>query len=356
MRKKVAISLVLGIIISGLGLYLAFRNVPFSDLIAYLIGINYWWLLPATAVILFSFVLRTLRWQIILGVTQKLTFRQSFHPLMIGFMVNCILPGRVGEVARPLLLKKREKIPFTTGLATVAAERVFDIVLLIGFMAVILATIKIDPSIELAFGDYILNRETLEKISSGMLKLCVTMIVGIFLISFQTVQRFINHIIMECPHALLGTSPAFKEKIRQKICTPLKQIIENIATGLALAKHPKRLILSLVLSFLIWFLMAFSYYVIAMGCPGISVSFLEMMAVLVIICIFIALPSVPGFWGLWEAGGVFALSLFGIGASDAAGFTLVNHFVQVIPVIIIGLISTVTVGVNIVSLSYENAE
>jgi len=36
---------------------------------------------------------------------------------MIGFMINCILPGRVGEVARPIILKKKENVPFSTGLA-----------------------------------------------------------------------------------------------------------------------------------------------------------------------------------------------------------------------------------------------
>ena len=50
---------------------------------------------------------------------------------MIGFMINSVLPGRVGEVARPVILKKQEDIPFSTGLATVAAERVFDVIIMI---------------------------------------------------------------------------------------------------------------------------------------------------------------------------------------------------------------------------------
>ena len=74
---------------------------------------------------------------------------------------------------------------------------------------------------------------------------------------------------------------------------------------------------------------------------------------MVIICIFISLPSVPGWWGLWEAGGVFALSLFGISAKDAAGFTLANHAIQVIPVILIGFASAMILSVNIRRLSLE---
>jgi len=56
---------------------------------------------------------------------------------------------------------------------------------------------------------------------------------------------------------------------------------------------------------------------------------------------------------LWEAGGVFAMSLFGIPANAAAGFTLANHALQVLPVIFVGLISAIITGVNIRQVSNE---
>ncbi len=107
------------------------------------------------------------------------------------------------------------------------------------------------------------------------------------------------------------------------------------------------------LTVLIWGLSALSYYVFALGCPGLNLSIQEMTAVMVIVCFFIALPSVPGFWGLWEAGGVFALTLFGISINDAAGFTLANHAVQMFPVILMGFVSALIAGVNIWRVSYD---
>ncbi|MGD8369796.1 MAG: lysylphosphatidylglycerol synthase domain-containing protein, partial [Desulfobacterales bacterium] len=92
------------------------------------------------------------------------------------------------------------------------------------------------------------------------------------------------------------------------------------------------------------------------GCPGIGLSVFELTAVMVIVCFFIALPSVPGFWGLWEAGGVFALALFGVPSKEAAGFTLVNHVVQMFPVILVGLVSAMVTGVNIVQVSRESRD
>ena len=74
---------------------------------------------------------------------------------------------------------------------------------------------------------------------------------------------------------------------------------------------------------------------------------------MLIVCFFIALPSAPGFWGLWEAGGVFAMLLFGVSEREAAGFTLANHAIQMFPVIIMGLISAFITGVDIRRVSYD---
>ncbi len=108
-----------------------------------------------------------------------------------------------------------------------------------------------------------------------------------------------------------------------------------------------------IYSLLVWMIAALSYYVFSLGSPGVHISYAEMFAVMVIICLFIALPSVPGFWGLWEAGGVFAMSLFGVSTNAAAGFTLANHAIQVFPVIIAGFISAIIAGVNIWQVSYQ---
>jgi len=50
---------------------------------------------------------------------------------------------------------------------------------------------------------------------------------------------------------------------------------------------------------------------------------------------------------LWEAGGVFALSLFGVTQKDALGFTLINHAIHIFPVIIFGLVSAWVTGVSL---------
>ena len=353
MNKKTAISFFLGITISLIALYFAFRNVPFADLIAYLKSINYLWVLPSTLIVFVSFVLRAARWQLILSSNKKIGFLSSYHPLIIGFMINCILPGRVGEIARPVILKKKDNVPFSTGLATVVAERIFDLFILIILFIFFLSTAKIDPNLMIEFGNYNLNSETLETVFSGMIKLSVLLFAGIIIIGFDTTRKIINRIIMVMPSLLFFLGSSLKKKIQDKVCTPVVYIVENFASGFSFIKSPKLICICIIFSVIIWALSSFSYYVFSIGCPGINLSFTELTSVMLIVCFFIALPSAPGFWGLWEAGGVFAMLLFGVPEREAAGFTLANHAIQMFPVIIMGLISAFITGVDIRRVSYN---
>jgi uncharacterized protein (TIRG00374 family) len=356
MNKKMTISFIVGMVLSAAALYFAFRNVPISDLFNYLASINYFWVLPALGMVMISFYLRAVRWQIILASTRKITIWHAFHPMMIGFMINCVLPGRLGEVARPVILQKKEKIPFTTGLATVAAERIFDICLLLLLFIVTVSATQISPDVNVAFGKYHLNRATLDIIFGGMLKLGAVLIAGIILISIGKVREFFYRIIMFMPNLFFFVGQKIKKTIQQKLCEPLIRIVENVAQGFALIRYPKKIILCSIFSLLIWGLLAFSYYLFSLGSPGINLTFFELSVVMVIICFFIALPSVPGWWGLWEAAGVFALSLFGVSSKEAAGFTLANHALQVFPVIIVGLVSAMILSVNIRKISFDGGE
>ena len=353
MKKNLTISLTVGIILSAVALYLAFRNVPILDLFNYLASINYLWVIPAVFLIILSFIVRVIRWQIILASTQKVKFWRAFHPLMIGFMINCILPGRLGEIARPVILRKRDNFPVSTGLATVAAERVFDIALLIILFVVVLATVKISPDLSMTFGKYELNRETLETIAVGMLQMCLVLLAGIVLVIIEKTRSIINRLIYRIPHLLFFIGSAGKETFKEKLCIPLVNIVDNFAQGLSLIKDFRKTCICFVLSVVIWGTAALSYYIMSFGSPGIGLTFLEMTAVLVIICFFIALPSAPGFWGVWEAGGVFAMSIFGVAAKDAAGFTLANHAIQMLPVILVGFISAVVTGIKIRTIAHN---
>ena len=139
--------------------------------------------------------------------------------------------------------------------------------------------------------------------------------------------------------------------LENKLATFTSILMGDIVSGFALVKSPKRIYICFIYSVLIWIFSGFSYFILAKGCSGIDLSILESIFVMVMICFFIALPSVPGYWGLWEAGGVFALSLLGVSQKDALGFILINHAINVFPVILIGFVSAWVTGVSLRRLS-----
>lgn len=354
MQKKLIISLAIGGLLSALTLYLAFRNVPIADLRAYLHTINYWWIFPTIGIIALTFVLRAIRWKIILKDICDITVLQAFHPTMIGFMMNCVLPGRVGELARPALLRQKHNVPMTTGLATVAAERIFDLLILITLFALMFGTITSRPELGGEYFGLQLNAAILQKAALGVIRLSIALLLCIALLSIGSIRRFIKTIIMRTGRGVDRLLPRF-QKLTHRMIGFSTKIIDNFAIGLSLVRNPSQLFACMAVTIVIWVLTAFSYLIFAFGCPGINLSIMELTTVMVIICFAIALPSVPGFWGLWEAGGVFALSIHGVAEKDALGFTLVNHAAQIFPVIGIGLISALIASVNILQLSQSHS-
>ncbi|MDI6798055.1 MAG: lysylphosphatidylglycerol synthase transmembrane domain-containing protein [Desulfatibacillaceae bacterium] len=353
-NKSLSISLAIGVLLSATALYFALKPVPFGELAGYVRTVNYWWIAPALAVAVVGFVLRVIRWRIILSSTVKISFWDAFHPMMVGFMMNCVLPGRVGELARPVILRQRNRASFMAVLATVAAERVFDLIILMGLFLVVALSVPIDPAFEMQFGQYTLNKAALETIALSMARLMALLIVFIALLSINRTRLLCERAVMAAPNYLFFLPGRAKTWLRLKACVFAVGTMEHMAKGFDAVKSPGRLAACLLLSAGVWILTVVFHVILSQGFLGLELSFLEWTAVTVVVCFFIMLPSAPGFWGLWEAGGVFALLLFGVGHKEAAAFTLINHVAQILPPIVLGAISAGVLGISITRLADES--
>jgi len=115
-------------------LYFAFRGTDFKSLISILAGANYWWALAMLPPLMISHMFRAWRWEYLLRpVKRRLKFRNLFSSMMVGYMLNNVLP-RIGELARPYAIGKLEGVSRSAALGTVFIERIFDI---LSFMVVV---------------------------------------------------------------------------------------------------------------------------------------------------------------------------------------------------------------------------
>src|SRR5438093_3488097 len=102
---------------------------------------NGWLLLLTVVVATITFPVRALRWRLILRDADGRPFPllALWHATTIGFMANNLLPARAGEVARAYVAARQLPVRFTTALGTIAVERVFDALVMLGLMAVAIA-------------------------------------------------------------------------------------------------------------------------------------------------------------------------------------------------------------------------
>lgn len=105
-------------------LWLSFRNVSLSELIEHLAAVSAPLLVLYLASIPLHMVVRAMRWRAMLEpVRAGLPMRELFSATTIGYMAS-LLPGRVGEVLRPLLIARRTRISAAPAIATVGVERI----------------------------------------------------------------------------------------------------------------------------------------------------------------------------------------------------------------------------------------
>ena len=134
---KTAVKLLAGLAISALTLWLFLRNLDFGKVGASLAGASVPLLLLSIALGYFGHLsLRARRWATMLRpIKTPISFYNLFSTTAIGYAVTCLAPGRLGEVARPVLLARRETMPVAGVLATAAIERVFDAVTVVALAA-----------------------------------------------------------------------------------------------------------------------------------------------------------------------------------------------------------------------------
>jgi len=328
-------------------LYYTFKNVPFHSIWIYSLSINYKWVLISIGISYISFLMRAYRWQVIVNEIYPLKFSMAYHMTSIAFMMNSLLPGRMGELARPIILNKRENVPIAAGFTTVVAERLFDIIVLCLLYLTVIMFVDIDPDYQMNIGDYTLSYELLTSIAIQIFWVFLAFILIILCINIKMIQFFFKKCLRKTPQIFFFANLRVQEIFERKCIQPIINIIEHVSDGFSFFNRPVVILHCFIVSLILWFLIAVSNYVMTFGCQNMDVNLLEMCAVMVIICFFISLPSVPGSWGLWEAGGIFALTIFGIGKQEATGYTIVNHASQLLPIIVAGLISVMITGISI---------
>lgn len=213
--------------------WLFFRNFNFSELKHTLCTGNFSWFYIVLLTSLAIYIIRTLRWQMLISATgYRSSFFSAFAALSISYFVSLIIP-RLGEVTRCLSLKRQHQIPFMQLLGTVIIERVIDIISLV-IVLLLTLVLQFDHII-----DFVRNN-IFEPFYQGV---WIKIIAGNYL--FISIASGIILILMSLFFY-------FRKYIREKSPKLIVQFIEGFQQGLISVSKLNKRKLFVVYTILIW--------------------------------------------------------------------------------------------------------
>jgi uncharacterized protein (TIRG00374 family) len=299
--------LVVGLLLSGAFLYLAFRGARFAEIAAALRSANYLWMIPMVALTLFAFALRAWRWRYLLAGVHPVPFGPLFSSTMIGFMGNNLLPARLGELLRVYSIGHAAGISRSAALGSIVLERILDIFVLLLLFATVLVSGRLPGEVR-GWGGYLLGVST-------------PILIGLILFRVRA-NLFLSLIRRFAP-------AVFRDR--------LLHIAANFREGLSAMSRSRELLLSIGLSLVMWNCLV-GVVVCTFRSMGLVLPPAAGVVVLVIMAIGTMLPSAPGFIGTLQYAGTLALLQYGVDRSVALSFTLIYHASQWFPVTLIGLV------------------
>ncbi len=350
MKKR--INVIIGILISAVFVYLAFRRVELTEVMYSVRHVNYLWVIPNAVSVVLMMVIRAERWRHILKPIRKYEMKQLFPPVMIGFMANNVLPIRLGEVVRAYSLGAKTGESKSSIFATVVIERIFDSLSLMVLFWLVILFIPL-PDIVRKLG-------------------IATLILNLVLIAFLIILK-------KKGKSLVGWITGHAQFLPSGLAEKIDHIFRKFAEGLNIVEKYKSLGFIAAWSLFLWVATGLSNYFVFMAFgfyPDIAASFI----LLLLVAAGVMLPSAPGFVGVFQAAviGAFALlnnlnmigyqltlekiqmmsltvpafleapipafgsycgtlGLFGISKGEALSFSIILWLCQYIPVTLIGL-------------------
>jgi glycosyltransferase 2 family protein len=273
------------------------------------------------------FPVRALRWRTILEpVAPGIPFGPLWRATTIGMMVNNVLPARAGELARAYALKKEVQVPFATGLASLVVDRLFDAIVLLLLAALAL----LDPALSSA---QTLGGRPLSSFGAGAGVIVLVLLLGTYTLIFF-------------PRQLLRLFELFARRVSPSVEERGRRVLETFINGLSVLRSPRRFATVFGWSMAHWLLNAFGIW-LAFKAVGIAVPFSAALFLQAFIALGTAVPSAPGFFGVFEYMSIAGLSLYGVGRQQAATWAIGYHLFSFVPITLIGAYYFTRLGVKL---------
>ena len=312
-------ALALGIAVSAVCLWLASRNVEWSLLSSHVRRVQLVPFLGGLAAIFTAFVVMAYRWRTLLAHAAPVSIGDAFDFTMIGFLAGLIVPQRLGDVAKVVLLARSARVSRTTVLGSVVLERLSDVIMLLLLAAVFALTVRL-PIL----------------LSAGLIALAaVTPLVAIALWFGPAFwQRLLSPLHRLLPH---------------RRAAAIEELLVKFGGGVQAIRNRRQFGMALALAALVWLLsgLSMSAYIVAFG---LRLPWYAGFLVILLTNLGGILPSSPGSIGVYHYMTVLALTVWTPDRTSALTFAIVTHAVTLLLVAVVGAWSLARQGLSLRSL------
>jgi glycosyltransferase 2 family protein len=325
-------SVAIGLLISAVFLYIAFRKTDLGVLGHHLATANYVYLVPASLLTVAALWVRAMRWGLLLHPLKRIAPGTLFSATSIGFMCNNVLPMRLGEVIRAFVIRRSTGVKASAAFATIVVERLFDLFSMIGIFGVLLLFAPFQ------------NRE----FKAGALLACLAGLVVLAGLVFYharpaPMERWVGHLL--------------PSRVRDRVIG----LLRSFGQGLTIFRDPPRLLGVGVLTLVMWLMIAivikicFASARLEVG--GLTLPATSSLVVLVVIAIGVMVPSGPGFVGTMQAAAVLGLAIVGYTDRDRAlSFSILYHATQWFPIVLVGLVYLIKENLSLAQVRQLSSE
>jgi len=321
-RLSRAIQWVLGAGLAAAGLLIFFRNVDPHRLVQLLLQTNLLVILMCAVLSVCSVWFRALRWRVMLPATQAAHTKKLFSIVTISFMINNILPARMGEAARAVLLWKRNGYGIAVSIGSLIQERGIDLLMFSAcfFVPVFLSPL-VAPDSGIAASASVYKTVTLKSFAVVLAAVVAASIALLFAYS-----RF--------PKGVIWLGRKSLRFLPAKAHPRLKRVARDVISTLNWTFSAKKWLAVFMLSFMI--VTCYAMMVVLLAGQN-NFGFLSGLFSQAFSALGAAIPLTPGYVGTLHAVMLEGLALCGMARDKAQAITIIYHGVPYITITLLGL-------------------
>ncbi len=249
-----------------------------AEFVEQLGSLNYFYIFLMYVTYTIQFLVRALSWYLIAkDLKSRAPYSLLYYSLGVGWMLNEIVPAKMGDLVRVQIVAKNTNQSFGTAAASVTLQRLIDLLIVLTTGALLIFIVIWMQGDDEGF-DY--------------MQVFSSIIIGVVLLSLVVVLFLV---ILKYPNWILGWIGKFSKKLEEfsaNIILPFREAVLHL-------KSPVLLIYYFFLGIPIWFFDAMTFYFLFLAL-GLEISFFVVIISALINYLTKSIPLTPGGWGFSE--------------------------------------------------------